>query len=303
MQYENYLAKLNEYILSGELEYKVDEPLSSHTSFRIGGPCDLALFPKSESALAASIEEARALGLRYAVLGNGSNLLCSDKGFSGVVIFTTKLRGIEIEGTTISAAAGEPFTSLAIAAQKAGLSGLEFAYGIPGSVGGAVYMNAGAYDGCCADVLLQSRYYDNGFGVMSKEAHEFDYRHSAYMGTSKTIVSATFGLKKGDPDEIKAKMDDFLARRKDKQPLEFPSAGSTFKRYPGYFTAKLIDEAGLKGFSIGDAQVSEKHAGFIINRADASSADVKALIAYIQKVIKERVGIDIEREVVYFGDD
>jgi UDP-N-acetylmuramate dehydrogenase len=192
---------------------------------------------------------------------------------------------------------------LANEACRAGLSGLEFGYGIPGSVGGGVYMNAGAYEHDLSEVVIKSWYYDTekrGFGLTGYEEHGFSYRHSAYMGTSKIILSVEMQLKEGDPAVIRAQMDDYMARRRAKQPLEYPSAGSAFKRYPGYFTAKLIDEAGLKGFSVGDAAVSEKHAGFVINKGNATASEVKELMAIIEEKIFEMQGIHIEREIIYF---
>ncbi|MBQ7847807.1 MAG: UDP-N-acetylmuramate dehydrogenase, partial [Clostridia bacterium] len=210
---------------------------------------------------------------------------------------------VNIEGTTIKAGAGIGLTTLASLVQKEGLSGLEFGYGIPGSLGGGVYMNAGAYDGELSYVVKKSRYYDRAsgsFGTLSGVEHGFSYRHSAYMGTDMVILDVELELKEGDPALIRATMDDYMARRKSKQPLEYPSAGSAFKRYPGYFTAKLIDEAGLKGYAVGDAAVSEKHAGFVINKGNATSAQVKELMALITQRIYELHGIHIEREIIYF---
>lgn len=283
-----------------------EEPLCDHGSFRVGGPAALALFPQSEAVLAAALEHLRQREMPYAVVGRGSNLLFPDEGWRGAVIFTGDMQEVTFDGTAVTAASGASFTGLAAAAGRAGLTGLEFAYGIPGSVGGAVYMNAGAYGGEVAQVLLSSRYYDcesGEFLTLPAEKHDFGYRHSFYSGKPNLVIlSATFALTEGNQDEIKAKMDDLMSRRKEKQPLEYPSAGSTFKRPEGYFAGKLIEDAGLKGFSVGGAQVSEKHAGFVINRGGATAADVKALIAEIQRRVFENAGVHLEREVIYFGE-
>lgn len=293
------LAKLSQ---NGSLVYSENEPLAPLSTFKIGGKADLVVYPHSSDALIAAVQAASECGVRYGIFGNGSNLLFADEGFRGAAIFTTKMNGIRREGNLLIADAGASLTGLAVTAMKAGLSGLEFAYGIPGSVGGAVYMNAGAYDGEIKQVVTRSAYWTPGMpsdeiAWLDGEAQGFAYRASAFQGSDKLILSATFSLKAGEPAEIKAKMDDFMARRKSKQPLEYPSAGSTFKRYPGYFTAKLIEEAGLKGLSVGGAQVSEKHAGFVINRGSATAEDVLKLIDMIRTAIFEKNGIHICPEV------
>ena len=284
------------------IEYEKDVDLSLRSSFRIGGKAKYGVWPKSESAFCAVIDYLTEEKIKFTVLGNGTNVLFSDEGYDGVVVFTTSLKKIRCSRNTIYAEAGASFTNLAAFARNSGLSGLEFAYGIPGTVGGAVYMNAGAYDGEVSKILQKSAYFDpvlSKRGELYNRSHEFGYRESAYMKNGCVILSASFELVPGDVDEINTKMEGFLAARREKQPLEYPSAGSAFKRYPGYFTAKLIDEAGLKGLTVGGAQVSLKHAGFIINKGGATSSDVKTLIKRIQDVIFEKNGIRIEREVRY----
>lgn len=300
--HQAFAEKLAELSREGLLLYSENEPLAQYSTFRIGGKADFTVFPLSKEGLIAAIRAAKKLEIRYGLFGNGSNLLFADEGYRGAAVFTTKMNKVRREGNLLIAQAGASLTGLAVTAMKAGLSGLEFAYGIPGSVGGAVFMNAGAYDGEIASVVSESSYWtpdmpSNEIAELVGEAQGFGYRTSAYQGSDKLILSATFALKEGNPIEIKAKMDDFMTRRKSKQPLEFPSAGSTFKRYPGYFTGKLIEEAGLKGLTVGGAQVSDKHAGFVINRGGATASDVLKLIEQIKAVIYEKNGIRITPEV------
>ena len=303
-EYKELFRFLDEMQADGKLEYSIDSPLAPYSTFRIGGPADLIVFPYTKEALIGLLAELNAKHIRHDVFGNGSNVLFADEGYRGVVIVTTKMNQIKRVGDMLVADAGVSFTGLAVRALKEGLTGLEFAYGIPGSVGGAIYMNAGAYDGEVAQICTETTVYlqnDTLMGevvTVSGDDQKFGYRTSAFQTMDNgVILGGKFQLKPGDPEEIKAKMSDLMFRRRDKQPLEYPSAGSTFKRAPGYFTAKLIDDAGLKGFSVGGAQVSEKHAGFVINRDKATSADVKNLIATIQKTILEKTGVEIECEV------
>jgi len=279
------------------------EPLSRHTTFHIGGPADAFLVPASENGLRFALDAARRAGVRAMVIGRGSNLLFDDAGFRGAVISTAGLSTIERTGGVLTARAGAPLTALAGAAQKAGLGGLEFAYGIPGSVGGAVYMNAGAYGGEIAQCLAESRALDLADGtvrVLDAAAHEFGYRESVYRAHPTWIVlSASFSLTPGDPETIRAAMEELLRRRAEKQPLEYPSAGSVFKRLPSRYTAQMIDEAGLKGTRVGGAQVSEKHAGFIVNRGGATAADVRALIERIRETLRAHFNVEIETEIIY----
>lgn len=301
--------KTEEFILAIEKDSRENvfvqknESMCNHTTFRIGGPADAYIEPATEEAFCRVMAEAARRNIRTIVIGRGSNLLFDDAGFRGAVISTTQLRSIRIEENTLHAGAGASLNACANAACEAGLTGMEFAFGIPGSVGGAVFMNAGAYGGEICQLLTASTYYDGNDGTvktLSAEDHNFGYRHSAYRDhTERIVLSALFALQPGDKTAIRATMDDLMGRRVSKQPLEYPSAGSAFKRCEGRFTAQMIDEAGLKGFSIGGAQVSEKHAGFIINRGGATSADVRALIAHIQGKLKKRFDVDICPEIVY----
>ena len=283
--------------------YSLDEPMKNHTSFKIGGKCDCFVLPKTVCQLKSVIDKVRKLGIPYFVLGKGSNILVSDSGIEGAVISTADLNGITLNGEEITAFAGESVASVCTAAYKNGLSGLEFAFGIPGSIGGGLYMNAGAYGGEFSDTVISAEYLDkNGeIKTISVSDMALSYRQSIFKQNGGIVLSVTFKLQKGDKAEIKAKMDDFLNRRKTKQPLEYGSAGSTFKRPEGYFAGALIEKNGLKGYSIGGAKVSEKHAGFVINYDNASCDDVKALISHIQKTVKENDGVDLTPEIIFVG--
>lgn len=297
--YSGFRAILQNLSENGKIVLRENAPLADLTSFRIGGKADFLIEPNTTSSLAQVIRAAKESGVRYLILGNGSNLLFADGGYRGAVIRTTRLSEYLIEGNTVRADCGVSLTALASAAAKAGLSGLEFAYGIPGSVGGAVYMNAGAYGGEIKDILTESRCLtpDGAIVTLSADAHEFGYRASCYQTGDKIVLSADFELNPDDPEAIRARMLDFMNRRREKQPLEYPSAGSTFKRYPGYYTGKLIEDAGLKGYSVGGAAVSEKHAGFVINKGGATASDVMELIERIRTIIYEKNGIELECEV------
>ena len=279
-----------------------NEPMSRHTTFRIGGAADLYFEPHSEEELLFLLRTSKELGIRTLILGRGSNLLFDDAGFRGAVLSTASMRAIRVAGSVLTAEAGASLRSCANEALEHSLTGLEFAHGIPASCGGAVFMNAGAYDGEIAHVLSSSRYYDtltDEIITLDNADHTFGYRESVYRKhPERVILSAEFRLNAGDPDAIRAKMDDLMRRRIEKQPLEYPSAGSTFKRYPGRFTAQMIDEAGLKGYTIGGAQVSEKHAGFVINRGNATAADVHRLIDHIRAELQKKFGVIIETEVI-----
>jgi UDP-N-acetylmuramate dehydrogenase len=275
----------------------------SLTSFKIGGPVALVAWPKSRVALISLLRAALVCGERCDVVGACTNLLIDDSGYDGLLIVTSKMRGCSINGTIFTAECGLPVEYAAIAARDAALSGLEFFYGIPGTIGGAVTMNAGAYSSEVSCVLISSEAYNCETGEIEKLSlpeHNFGYRMSVYrMAPRRVVLSASFSLSRGDRDTISAYMNELKKQRWEKQPLEYPSAGSVFKRYPGYFTAKLIEEAGLKGVRVGGAQVSEKHAGFIINTGDATAADVRALIAIITEKIRADRGIELERELIY----
>ncbi len=285
-----------------QLEWLYDEPMSRHTSFRIGGPADVLVSPKSEQAVCGVVKAAREAGVPLTVLGNGSNVLVRDEGVRGVVLcIGSGYADIRAEGTLVTAQTGALLSTLSNEAQKNGLSGLEFAGGIPGSLGGALFMNAGAYGGQMADVVVSTRYYDaqaDKIGTLYGAEHAFGYRASVFKNHPDWVaLSACMQLKEDDPAEIRARMDDFAQRRRDKQPLNFPSAGSTFKRPEGYFAGKLIQDAGLMGYTVGGAQVSAKHAGVVINRGGATCSDVLALIEHVQNEVLRQFGVQMEPEV------
>lgn len=298
-------AFYNEYISfldANEIVYERNASLAGHSSFRIGGNVDVAVYPGTSEQAVTAIREAKKIGLRYMVVGNGSNLLFDDAGFRGAIIFTKKMRDISIDGTVLSAGAGASLLSATIAAKNAGLAGFEFAHGIPGSCGGAVCMNAGAYGGELADVVKNVTLYDANIDEiveLSNSEMLFSYRNSIVgNGERYTVLSVELQLKAGDVSNISEKMNDIMRRRAEKQPLNYPSAGSVFKRSaPDVYVGKMIEECGLKGYSIGNAQVSEKHAGFIVNRGGATAHDVSRLIEYIQNTIMKKYGIKLECEI------
>ena len=284
------------------LELRRNEPMSRHTTFRVGGPVALMALPKDEAELAAAARLGREAGSRMLCVGNGSNLLVDDAGLDAFVIKTAPQMGCcRVEGEKLVAAAGTLLVQVANTAADYGLTGLEFAHGIPGSVGGAVTMNAGAYDGEMKHVVESVLALD-GRGELVElpaETCKFSYRHSAFSDGESLILRAVFRLKPGNQDEIRAKMADLMARRKEKQPLEFPSAGSTFKRPKGHFAAALIDQCGLKGFTVGGAQVSAKHAGFVINAGGATCADILRLMEQVRERVFRETGVELEPEVKY----
>lgn len=278
------------------------EKLSSHTTFRIGGDASLFVSPADEDQLIGVISYLEKNGIRYFLLGKGSNVLFDDAGYDGAVVSTSKLDKISVCGNEITAQCGASFTYLASVAAENSLSGLEFAYGIPGSVGGAVFMNAGAYGSETAAVLKSSRYLDISdctVKTLPLEEHLFGYRDSVFRHRRFIHLSSVFALQAGDKAQIRAHMNELMQRRRDKQPLEYPSAGSVFKRYPGRYTAQMIDEAGLRGLYVGGAQVSEKHAGFIVNKGNATSSDVIALVGKVREAIRDKYGIEIECEIIH----
>ncbi len=282
----------------------VNEPMSSHTSFRTGGNADVYVKADGAEHIAQALRVLDEERIPYIIIGNGSNLLVSDRGIEGAVIeIGSRMSKISVDGTGIYAEAGAMLSALAAAAADNALTGLEFASGIPGSVGGAVFMNAGAYDGEISDVILYADVLDKKGEIrrLSKEELDLGYRHSSIEKTGSIVLGAAFKLETGDKEKIREKMADLAARRRDKQPLSYPSAGSTFKRPTGYFAGKLIEDAGLKGKTIGGAQVSEKHAGFIINRGNASSDDILKLIDCCIKTVYNKFGIYLEPEVRIIG--
>ncbi len=281
-------------------EYLTDALLKDYTSFKIGGKADLTVFPDTVDKLKNVSYFAKANGIKILVIGKGSNLLISDDGFKGIVINTCRLDEIKlIDETTIYCQSGVSLSKLCRFALDNSLTGLEFAFGIPGTAGGAAYMNAGAYGGEMKDVLVSCEHIssDGEISEYSRDELDLSYRHSAYSDSDLIVISLTLKLRKGNSEEIKAKMDELMAKRRDKQPLEFPSAGSTFKRPEGYFAGALIEQCGLKGYSVGGAQVSEKHAGFVVNKGGATSEDVVSLIEHCQKTVFENTGVLIEPEV------
>ena len=278
-----------------------NEPMKKHISFKLGGPAKAFVEPDSIENLLKILKKCRELSLHYALIGKGSNLLVKDEGFDGVVIHLGDDFGrIELIGEDeIFCEAGANLMKVCNFALEHSLTGLEFAYGIPGSAGGAAFMNAGAYGGEMKDVLYKCAHIDNELkeGELSGDELNLSYRSSAYSENGFVITALFMKLKKGDKSEIKAKMDELYGRRKDKQPLEYPSAGSTFKRPEGYFAGKLIEDSGLKGASVGGAEVSTKHAGFVINKGGATCSDVLELCEMINNKIKAEYGVSLEREV------
>lgn len=274
--------------------------LAPYSSFRIGGAARYAAFPKSAHEIMTLLTYARERNLRTFLAGNATNLLFDDAGFDGLMIFTTAIKNVRFEEDRVIADAGASLTALAAEAMRRGLSGLEFAYGIPGTVGGAVYMNAGAYGGEIKDILTTSTYLgEGGISTRTKEDHLFGYRTGIYQSTGEIILSAAFSLTKKSPEEVRTLSEKNMAARREKQPLEYPNAGSAFKRPRGAYAGALIEGAGLKGFRIGGAEVSEKHAGFIVNRGDATSQDVLALIETIREKVEKTSGIRLEPEVIH----
>ena len=284
-----------------------NEPMRLHTTFRVGGPADVMFLPASEEELAEALRLAKEAQCPCTVIGNGSNLLVKDGGIRGLVIrLGEEFSGIEISGETLTARAGESLARAAKAAMEAGLSGLEFASGIPGSVGGGMAMNAGAYNGQLSDVTVSARLlnleslkvYDVSFGEL-----DMAYRSTRMLRTGELVTQAAFRLHKGDKAQIAALMDELNARRRDKQPLNFPSAGSTFKRPEGHFAGALIEQAGLKGTRVGGAQVSQKHAGFIVNAGGATAKDILDLMELVQKKVCGMSGVTLEPEVRIMGEE
>ena len=283
-----------------------DKEMKNLSSMKTGGIASLCYFPSNEEELVQIIKSLKAENKKYIVLGNMSNVLIPDGKINAPLVVTTDMKNVEMtDETTVFAEAGVSFTALSLEMCKKGLSGLEFAYGIPGSVGGAVYMNAGAYGGEAKDVVKSVKAVDKDGNVvmLSNEECDFSYRHSLFQNDEYTILGAEFSLTKADASECVKNAKELMQRRIDKQPLEYPSCGSTFKRPEGYFAGALIEEAGLKGASFGGAAVSEKHAGFVINRDGATTDDVLCLMRKIRETIKQKNGITLEAEIKLLGND
>lgn len=296
---------MNEFVSVFKDICKINEPMSSHTTFKTGGPARLFVEPNDTDELILCLKQLKKDGIDCFVLGGGSNLIVSDKGIDGAVISMNKIRGIERNGCAIIAKAGVKLSEAANFALKNSLSGLEFSHGIPGTVGGGVAMNAGAYDGEIKNVIASAGYIDRELELktVSGEQMRFGYRKSIFQDLGFVVTEAVFELERGEASAIKDKMNDFMNRRREKQPLEYPSAGSVFKRPEGFYAGKLIEEAGLKGFCIGGACVSEKHCGFIVNKGNAASSDIISLIGHIKKTVFEKFGVMLQTEVKIVGKE
>lgn len=291
--------------LGEQVEILVAEPMKNHTTFRIGGPADALALPKTPEEVAEVVRFCHEHAQPYYVLGNGSNLLVSDEGYRGLVLqLYRNFNDIQVNGETITVQSGAMLAAVARTAYQTGLTGLEFASGIPGTIGGAVVMNAGAYGGEMKNVLKEVTVLtkEGEVLVIPAKALELGYRTSVIPKNGWIVLGAVLQLKKGDQEQILARMEELKEQRITKQPLDLPSAGSTFKRPEGYFAGKLIMDAGLRGFTVGGAQVSEKHCGFVVNRGDATAADVWELICEVKRRVKEMTGVELEPEVKLLGD-
>ena len=306
------MEQLKQQLQAAGILYKENEPLSAHCTFRIGGPADLFVMPRDEDQLCQTVQFCKQAEIRYYLLGNGSNILFADEGFRGAVIdVSAEAAGMGLsiyqnaDGDYISAPAGLKLSELCKFALQHGYTGLEFAYGIPGTVGGAVYMNAGAYGGEMKDVLASVDVLTQDLEIKTIPAAELNlgYRYSSIPEKGYIVLGATLQLKKGNIAEIRGRMAELAEQRRAKQPLQYPSAGSTFKRPEGYFAGKLVQDAGLKGKTIGGAQVSEKHSGFLINIGGATAQDILDLIAFCQKEVKDKFGVTLETGVKIVGEE
>ena len=301
---QSFYDKLNNVI--GKDSILIDEPMSRHTTFRVGGPADFFVTPMAKEEVRDVIRICKEAGMPYYIIGNGSNLLVSDAGYRGVIVQIYKeMNEVKVEGDLVKAQAGALLSGIAAKALGAELSGFEFASGIPGTIGGACVMNAGAYGGEMKDVL-ESVTVLTGEGKiieLGRNELELGYRTSVIAKKGYIVLGAVLKLERGDGEKIKTYMDELKEKRVTKQPLEYPSAGSTFKRPEGYFAGKLIEDAGLRGFQVGGAQVSEKHCGFVINRDHATAADIMELMRQVQIRVKENSGVDLEPEVKRLGDE
>lgn len=282
-----------------------NEPMKNHTSFKVGGPADLVLMPQTKQEVGEALAICRETNIPLYIMGNGSNLLVRDGGVRGIILQTKALKQVNVEGETMMAEPGISLKDLADIALEEKLAGLEFASGIPGTLGGAVTMNAGAYDGEMKNIVesIEVITEDGSLKTIPLAACDFGYRKSVLQTFRWVLVGVNLALRKGDYNEIKGKILDFNTRRQNKQPLEFPSAGSTFRRPEGYFAGKLVQDAGFRGYCIGGAQVSEKHSGFVINKGDATAADILELIATIQAGVREQFGVELKTEVIVIGED
>ncbi len=296
----SYIDELISVCEKYQCRYKLDEPLKNHTTFKIGGACKIAVFLNCEGCAVDIINYCRNNKIKFAVIGNGSNVIAEDKGFDGaVLILGNDFSNINfIRDEVVECEAGLLLSRLCAVMMHEGLSGLEFAYGIPGTVGGALYMNAGAYGGEIADIVTSADYIDSDGMVKTimKENMDLSYRHSAFMNSGRIIIRIRLKLHKGEIPEIEQKMEQLITRRREKQPLNFPSAGSTFKRPDGAYASALIEQCGLKGLSVGDAQVSEKHSGFVINKGNATCEDIINLVNKVKEKVRSDTGYELELE-------
>ena len=301
---QNFYDKLNNVIAKDSI--LIDEPMSRHTTFRVGGPADFFVTPKAKEEVRDVIRICKEAGMPYYIIGKGSNLLVSDAGYRGVIVQIYKeMNEVKVEGDLVKAQAGALLSGIAAKALGAELSGFEFASGIPGTIGGACVMNAGAYGGEMKDVLefVTVLTGEGKIIELGRNELELGYRTSVIAKKGYIVLGAVLKLERGDGEKIKTYMDELKEKRVTKQPLEYPSAGSTFKRPEGYFAGKLIEDAGLRGFQVGGAQVSEKHCGFVINRDHATAADIMELMRQVQIRVKENSGVDLEPEVKRLGDE
>lgn len=297
------IKKMFENKLFGKILF--DEMMKNHTTFKIGGPADVMIIPSNEEELIESIKFCRENNIDFLIMGNGSNLLIRDGGIRGAVIKINEgFNEITVNGTTIYCQAGALLSTISKVALKHSLKNFEFASGIPGTMGGAITMNAGAYGGEMKDIVVKVRALDKNNNIVefNNEEMDFRYRGSKVVDDDLIVLSTEFQLEKGDKTTIKEKIDDLAYRRQSKQPLEYPSGGSTFKRPTGYFAGKLIEDAGLRGLQYGDAQVSEKHCGFVINAGDANFHEVYTLIKTVQKIVKDKFQVSLETEIKIIGD-
>lgn len=297
------LNTLAELCKKNNIPYKPFEPMRFHTSFKIGGAADIFITPETKEQLVSVLSCCKECGIPVFIIGNGSNLLVSDSGIDGAVISLSKMNTISVNGCEITCLAGAVLSAVCRAALSSSLTGAEFAYGIPGTAGGALYMNAGAYGGEMAGIIKDADYVtkNGSSGTLSAKDMRLGYRTSVFKNSDMIITRLTLTLKKGDKAEIEEKMKELARKRREKQPLEYPSAGSTFKRPEGYFAGTLIEKNGLKGTAVGGAAVSEKHAGFIINTGSATCGDVTALIKQVQQTVLKGDGVLLEPEVIQIG--
>lgn len=305
--YNETIEKIKNICENGNSAYSVDEPLKNHTTFKVGGNCKIMFFPSSAEDVLKVLEVAEQYNLKFAVIGNGSNIIASDNGFDGIIIeFGSRFSDTKIHGHTITCESGLSLNSLCLAALKSSLTGLEFAWGIPGTVGGALYMNAGAYGGEMSDVVvsadfIDTSHIDKGIMTIDKSNMNLAYRKSIFSSSDMIITSVTINLEDGEQDKIKARMNELISKRKEKQPLEYPSAGSTFKRPEGSYASLLIEQCGLKGTAVGDAEVSRKHSGFIINKGNATCSDIIKLTEIVKERVYEKTGYKLELEPEILG--